>query len=321
LLIVRLGAVGDGLMLAPALACLRRAHPHARIDVTGIVWRLRLLGGPTLATGIRSLEDFMRDGAIDAEALAPYEHVVVFAIDVDDPLIHAFAAAAPGRTAVHQSFPITEASADHVIDHIQLALSPYDIPARADRRYRLPVPEAGARIAAEFLGATADGRPRVYLIAGTKIETKLWPTERFVALCRTLSQRGWQVYLGCGPLDRSIVASIEEGLAGVEVVSASGQDLIGTAGVLSCMDLCIGVDSGITHLAALVGAPTIALFGPTRPELWGPVGPNVRIVRGSRALPCCDTDHPRVCEGGCMLQIEVEQVAAAAAAMREAHHG
>jgi len=321
LLIVRLGAVGDGLMLAPALACLREAHPSARIDVTGIIWRLRLLAGPTLATAVRPLEDFVRDGVVDVTALAEYEHVVVFAIDLDDPLVRALANAVPERTAVHQSFPITRASKEHVIDHVQRALSAYGIAAQADHHYRLPVPPEAMRYAQDFVAATAHGGPRVYVVAGTKIATKCWPPERFVALCRTLRDRGWQVYLGCGPLDDAVVAPIMQGLAGVDVVAASGQDLISTAGVLAHMDLCVGVDSGITQLAALVGAPTLALFGPTRPELWGPVGPHVRVLRGDRGLACCGNDHPRVCEGGCMLRIEVEQVAAAAADMLKAHRG
>ena len=43
--------------------------------------------------------------------------------------------------------------------------------------------------------------------------------------------------------------------------------------------LYVGNDSGITHLAAAVGAPVIALFGPTDPGIWGPRGSSVRIVR------------------------------------------
>ncbi len=44
-------------------------------------------------------------------------------------------------------------------------------------------------------------------------------------------------------------------------------------------DLYLGNDSGITHLAAASGTPTIALFGPTDPQVWGPKGPQVSIIR------------------------------------------
>jgi ADP-heptose:LPS heptosyltransferase len=43
--------------------------------------------------------------------------------------------------------------------------------------------------------------------------------------------------------------------------------------------LFIGHDSGVSHLAASWGAPTLALFGPTDPAVWAPVGPRVRVVR------------------------------------------
>jgi ADP-heptose:LPS heptosyltransferase len=45
----------------------------------------------------------------------------------------------------------------------------------------------------------------------------------------------------------------------------------------------VGNDSGVTHLAAAWGAPTVALFGPTDPAVWSPVGPRVTIVRGPNA--------------------------------------
>jgi ADP-heptose:LPS heptosyltransferase len=50
------------------------------------------------------------------------------------------------------------------------------------------------------------------------------------------------------------------------------------AGVLAEAEGYAGNDSGVSHLAAAVGAPTVALFGPTRPEHFAPVGPKVRIV-------------------------------------------
>ena len=48
---------------------------------------------------------------------------------------------------------------------------------------------------------------------------------------------------------------------------------------LARASLYIGNDSGITHLAAAVGTPTLALFGPTDPAVWAPRGPNVRVAK------------------------------------------
>ena len=49
--------------------------------------------------------------------------------------------------------------------------------------------------------------------------------------------------------------------------------------MLSGAGLFVGHDSGVTHLAAAWGAPTLALFGPTDPAVWAPVGPDVRVLR------------------------------------------
>jgi ADP-heptose:LPS heptosyltransferase len=56
-------------------------------------------------------------------------------------------------------------------------------------------------------------------------------------------------------------------------------DLYELAGWLARARLYIGNDSGITHLAAAVGTPVLALFGPTDPAVWGPRGRNVRIAK------------------------------------------
>ena len=52
--------------------------------------------------------------------------------------------------------------------------------------------------------------------------------------------------------------------------------------VLSCTDVFIGNDSGITHLAAQLGVNTVALFGPTDPGIYGPIGPEVTVLRGPK---------------------------------------
>ncbi|RKY65305.1 MAG: hypothetical protein DRP99_00395, partial [Candidatus Latescibacterota bacterium] len=53
------------------------------------------------------------------------------------------------------------------------------------------------------------------------------------------------------------------------------------AGLLARCSAFVGNDSGIAHIAAAVGTPTVVIFGPTEPEVWGPRGRNVRVVRAS----------------------------------------
>src|SRR4051812_27330245 len=103
LLIVRLGAVGDGLMLAPSLADLRRVHPAAHIEVAGAVWRLRLLCGPTLANVVTPFEEFFAEGRVISDRLQKFDRIVLFAIRPETPLVREIATAFPDRVEVHYS--------------------------------------------------------------------------------------------------------------------------------------------------------------------------------------------------------------------------
>jgi len=77
-----------------------------------------------------------------------------------------------------------------------------------------------------------------------------------------------------------LIDNMSEALDGISFIALQCLDLPLLAAVLSQCSLFIGNDSGITHLAAALGVPTIALFGPTDPYVWGPRGTKVYIARG-----------------------------------------
>ena len=60
-----------------------------------------------------------------------------------------------------------------------------------------------------------------------------------------------------------------------------GGSLVELAEWLSACAAYVGNDSGVTHIAASLGIPVVALFGSTNPDLWGPRGPNVKILQGT----------------------------------------
>lgn len=91
---------------------------------------------------------------------------------------------------------------------------------------------------------------------------KNWPLVHFQALAARLPQVAWT----CGP---------EEELPG----AMRFDDLASLGRWIAGARLYIGNDSGITHLAAAVGTPVLALFGPTDPHIWCPAGPYVRWMR------------------------------------------
>jgi heptosyltransferase-3 len=102
---------------------------------------------------------------------------------------------------------------------------------------------------------------------------KNWPLEKFRALAAQL-ERSMPVRWCAGPEDPRIECAVRI------------DNLYDLACWLARARLYVGNDSGITHLAAAVGTPVLALFGPSDPAVWAPRGPNVRVARFSvPALP------------------------------------
>lgn len=129
-----------------------------------------------------------------------------------------------------------------------------------DRVAEVCPPEAGRHPAKGFAAIHPfSGNPR-----------KNWPLHKFRAMARVL-ERVMPVRWCAGPEDPPLEDAVHI------------DDLYELACWLALAALYIGNDSGITHLAAAVGTPTLALFGPTNPEIWGPRGAHVRIARWPQA--------------------------------------
>jgi heptosyltransferase-3 len=108
---------------------------------------------------------------------------------------------------------------------------------------------------------------------------KIWPVERFVAAFQALSggDAVAAVIAGPGDTERAMAAPLLAALPGaIDLVGCLSLPEI--AAVLARVSLFVGNDSGLMHLAAASGAPTIGLFGPTNAAEYGPVGPRTKAV-------------------------------------------
>jgi ADP-heptose:LPS heptosyltransferase len=103
---------------------------------------------------------------------------------------------------------------------------------------------------------------------------KNWPRERYAALARELGDRPWLLVEGPAEEGASALLAQTSGC-----VRARHLSLRALGAILRHSGLFVGNDSGVTHLAAAWGTPTLALFGPTDPALWSPVGRRVALVR------------------------------------------
>jgi heptosyltransferase-2 len=117
-----------------------------------------------------------------------------------------------------------------------------------------------------------DPRPVVALAPGAVGRGKRWSTARYAEVARTLAAKGISVWVLGGPnetvLAREIVAA-----GGARVKDLTGNDLRDAIVALKAADAAVTNDSGLMHIAAALGTPTVALFGPTNPRLWAPLNP------------------------------------------------
>ena len=132
-------------------------------------------------------------------------------------------------------------------------------------------------IAADALAAPwLPARSYAVLLTASSRDDKLWPESRWLALAATLHGRGLACVLPGGSVaERDRASRLAAGMA--NAVAAPALGLADMAGLLAGATAVIGVDTGLTHLAAALGRPTLALFAGSRPELTG-------VHAGARAL-------------------------------------
>jgi heptosyltransferase-3 len=142
---------------------------------------------------------------------------------------------------------------------------------------------------------------------------KCWPLENYLDLISVLSESyNYRVCILLGPAEgdevfRSLVKGMHKRGLTCEIIKDRPVSYI--ASLLKSSVLYVGNDSGITHLASVLGVPTIALFGPTDHRLWQPAGEKTRVVRSGFPCSPCDEGRYRGCdEGKCLEAIVVGSV-------------
>jgi ADP-heptose:LPS heptosyltransferase len=143
---------------------------------------------------------------------------------------------------------------------------------------------------------------------------KRWPTDRFGRLAAELREsHGLRSVATWGPGEEGLADLVVEAAEGAAIRGPRTRTLTALAELASKSALFVAADTGALHLAALLGAPTIGLFGPKDPKVYGPRGPRVVVVhKGVDCSPC----PKRRCENPvCMTTITIEDVLVAAGRM------
>jgi heptosyltransferase-2 len=113
--------------------------------------------------------------------------------------------------------------------------------------------------------------PVVAMAPGAVGPGKRWPTAGFAELARKLTAQGVAVWVVGSPAETPLAEEIAA--AGPRVRDFTGPDLRNAILALKAADAAVTNDSGLMHIAAALGTPTVALFGPTDPRLWAPLNP------------------------------------------------
>ena len=151
---------------------------------------------------------------------------------------------------------------------------------------------------------TKQSKPVIMIHPGSGSRHKCLSPERLSLIIKRLAGGDDRTVLICqGPADEERVTALKPYLDRVSYKILKDVDLSEMARVLRQTDVFLGHDSGITHLAAALGVPTVALFGPTDPQRWSPKGDHVEVIHGP-SCQCQDWQAVQHCsEKLCLTQI------------------
>jgi ADP-heptose:LPS heptosyltransferase len=303
LLVLRALGLGDFLTALPALRALAQAFPRHQ----------RLLAAPLALEPLACLTGVV-DAVVDVVRLAPF--TVARAPDIavnlhgQGPQSHRVLLATGPRSLVAFAHPDVAGTGraprwraeEHEVDRWCRLLIAHGIAADPTRLDLAPppVPPPPASVGATLMHP------------GAAHEARRWPADRWAALARAETAAGRRVIItaGAGEIDLARAVAHRAGLdAGVV---HSGADLVRLAAVVAAAGRVVVGDTGVAHLATALGTPSIVLFGPTAPALWGPP-PERRRHRALWAGLSGDPHGPTVDPG--LLAISVTDVRAALAAL------
>jgi heptosyltransferase II len=184
---------------------------------------------------------------------------------------------------------------------------------RGPRAWPLPELKVPATECANWrqrLGLAGDGRPIVALAPGAVGPSKRWPSASYAELAHRLCAEGHWVWVIGGPNEKDVGAEIA---ARAQIRDLTGPDLRNAILALAVADVAVSNDSGLLHVAAALGTPTIGIFGPTSAWHWAPLNPIAAVIETTDVLVCRPCHKP-VCRLGhhrCMRDISADRVAIA----------
>jgi heptosyltransferase-3 len=272
ILVVSLRRIGDALLTTPLIRSLRRAWPDAAIDVLTYAAPAGIMqGNPDVdrVIVVPARPSMGETLSLIARLFKRY-HLAVSTQPGDRPTFFAILA---GRT--HAG--LTDAGGPWLGQMVKGRVLHRSTPAvsdihRVEQMLRLADALGIARVPELVCPASANAEqipqgPYAVIHAAPTFPYKQWTREGWRALAAGLARRGLTIVATSGPdpAERREIEELWQGIATVHSLTWPGN-----VALLAGARIYVGPDTSITHLAAAAGCPTVALFGPGDPRVWGP---------------------------------------------------
>ncbi|HRS09793.1 MAG TPA: glycosyltransferase family 9 protein [Sedimentisphaerales bacterium] len=313
--ILQPGALGDCILTLPLAKLMKEALDLGGIDIVGHSEYIGILPGRSCVSSIRSIDStdlhrlFVEPAKFDLadrdpliDTFADYAWIVTFLGepdgDFEQNLIFT-ANCSHSAEIITLSLKPPQDSRQHVAEYYvqQFALQsglPFDRFTLPADEILIEVTEGDRERGLELLEqAGIDVSKRLVVIQpGSGGRHKCWHLENFLNVARSLRDRGIEVLFLLGPAEVERFESMDKARLYVTAKCMAHLPLSQVVDLLSCADVVIGNDSGVTHLAAGMGLRTFALFGPTDPALYRPIGPALTVLQDAQerftTQPCPD---------------------------------
>ncbi|MFN7561718.1 MAG: glycosyltransferase family 9 protein [Prosthecobacter sp.] len=265
-LVIRGGAIGDFILTLPVLRLLREMIPNCHLEVMGYLSIATLAQSAGLANDVRSLDHrtmaalFAKNAPIDealSEHLKSFNLVVSYLFDPDGHF----------RASMERVGVKTLIECSHRVQPDQ---------GHASRQLAKPLEKIAFFLEESHLQTTHFERRevvpnRLAIHIGSGSEKKNWPLERWLALADDFPDHEVIFITGEAEQERSMHVGNRTNWHALPLPELAAR--------LSTCAAFLGHDSGISHLAAACGVPSLLLFGPTDPAVWAPPQPWVTVLR------------------------------------------
>ena len=296
ILIIHPGALGDVLLAVSAMRRLRAQFPQHEVvlcsngPVAQLLLECRVIDAWFSVQGRVCAELFDSDASIVGELQSWLERcdcAVVWMQDQDGSLARTLEKAGVRKAiicspfsmslkATHQSDRFCETVQELLLHDAEV--HPLELPEALSSRGRSCLEEAGVKMDCHFIAFhPGSGSPRKSIAIATMA----------TMMARLRGERMLPIVIE-GPADHEAVCCLLEKLSFPAIVLRD-LELRTLAGVFSHAEKFVGHDSGVTHLAGLLGVPTVAFFGPTDPGRWAPFGSHVTVLKAPYASECSTT--------------------------------